>query len=174
MTGKALFTIGEIVGVHGLGGNLKVRSFAESIETYKPGINVQLKFSEKDDGTWYEILKSSNYKKGILLSLKGVGDINLAESFKGNEILVKKEDLPEPEENTYYWQDLIGLEVLDKKRGLIGKIDNIIQTGANDVFVVKPDKNSDKNEVLVPAIESVIKVVNINEGTMEIELPKGL
>ncbi|MCK5541920.1 MAG: 16S rRNA processing protein RimM [Desulfobacterales bacterium] len=174
MTGKALFIIGEVVGVHGLGGNLKVRSYAESIETYKPGINVKLKSSEKDDETWYEVLNASNHKKGILLSLKGVQDINLAQSLKGKEIFIKREDLPELEENAYFWQDLIGLEVLDKKRGSLGKIDSILQTGANDVFVVKTNKNGDKEEVLVPAIESVIISVNIKEGTMEIELPKGL
>ncbi len=174
MTGKALFIIGEVVGVHGLGGKLKVKSYADSIETYKPGINIKLKSSENDDETWYEILESSQYKKGILLSLKGVEDINLAECLKGKEILIKREDLPEPEENDYFWQDLIGLEVFDKKRGNIGRIDNIFQTGANDVFVVKQDKNGDKEEVLVPAIESVIIAVNIKEGTMEIELPKGL
>ena len=174
MTGKALFIIGEVVGVHGLVGKLKVRSYAESIETFKPGINVKLKFSENGEQDWYEILESSLYKKGILLSLKGVDDINLAECLKGRKILIKREDLPELEENDYLWQDLIGLEVFDKKRGNIGKIDSIIQTGANDVFVVKPDKNGDKEEVLVPAIESVIIIVNIKEGTMEIELPKGL
>ena len=174
MTGKTLFIIGEVVGVHGLGGNLKVRSYAESVETYKPGINVKLKSSDKDDETWYEVLNASNHKKGILLSLKGVQDINLAQSLKGKEIFIKREDLSEPEENSYFWQDLIGLEVLDKKRGVLGKIDSILQTGANDVFVVKQDKSGGKEEVLVPAIESVIIAVNIKEGTMEIELPKGL
>jgi 16S rRNA processing protein RimM len=174
MTEKALFIIGEVVGVHGLGGNLKVRSYAESIETYKTGINLKFKSPGKDNEAWYEVLKASIHKKGILLSLKGVKDINLAESFKGKEIFIKREDLAEPEGNTYFWQDLIGLQVFDKKRGLLGKIDNILQTGANDVFVVKRDKNGGKEEVLVPAIESVIIAVNIKEGTMEIELPKGL
>ena len=180
MTGKALFTIGEVVGVHGLGGRLKIRSYAESIETFAPGINIGFKTSGADDQVWYDIAASSNHKKGILLSLTGVEDIDLAESLKGKEIVIKREDLPESEENDYFWQDLIGLKVFDNKRGLLGRIDNIFQTGANDVLVVKPDKNRDKDnnrdkeEVLVPAIESVIKNVNIKEGTMEIELPKGL
>ncbi len=178
MTGKTLFTIGEVVGVHGLGGKLKVRSYAESIETFAPGINIGLKTSGVDDQVWYDIVASSNHKKGILLSLTGVEDIDFAESLKGKEIVIKREDLPELEENDYFWQDLIGLEVFDNKRGLLGRIDNIFQTGANDVLVVIPDtsrgKNRDKDEVLVPAIKSVIKNVNIKEGTMEIELPKGL
>lgn len=175
MTEKVLFTIGEVIGVHGLEGKLKVRSYADSIEAYKPGFNVKLEYSKskKDDGAWYEILKSSHHKKGILLSLKGVEDINLAESLKGKEILIKREDLPGLEENTYFWQDLIGLKVFDKKRGLLGKINNVFPTGANDVFVVKSAKD-DKKEVLVPAIESVIIAVNIKEGTMEIDLPEGL
>ncbi|MCD4743087.1 MAG: ribosome maturation factor RimM [Desulfobacteraceae bacterium] len=172
MPGTALFVIGEIVGVHGLDGKLRVRSYAESIEAYKPGFNVKLESSDKNDEAWYEIVKSSYHKKGILLSLKGVEDINIAESLKGKEILIKRGDLPEPEENAYFWQDLIGLEVFDKERGLLGKIDNVFPTGANDVFVVKSGKG--KKEVLIPAIESVIIAVNIKEGTMEIDLPEGL
>jgi 16S rRNA processing protein RimM len=174
MTEKELFTIGEIVGVHGLGGKLKVRSYAESVETFEPGISVKLKTSGAGDENWYEILESSNYKKGVLLALKGVEDISIAEQLKGKEVLIKRENLPETQENDYFWQDLIGLEVFDVKRGSIGKIDNIFQTGANDVFVVKSDKKDGKEEVLVPVIESVIKTVNIKEGTMEIELPEGL
>ena len=169
MARNALFTIGEVVGVHGLDGKLKVRSFAESIETFKPGIKVKLVSSDRTYETWYEVLKSSPFKKGILLSLKGIEDINLAEPLKGNEILVKRDDLPEPEENTYFWQDLIGLRVLDQKQGVLGIIENIIQTGANDVFVVKGEK-----EILVPVIESVIVNVNIQEGTIVIDLPDGL
>ncbi|MCP3898932.1 MAG: 16S rRNA processing protein RimM [Desulfobacteraceae bacterium] len=174
MTEKPLFIIGEVVGVHGLGGNLKVRSYAESIETYKSGINVKLKSKDNSDEEWYEVLKASNHKKGILLSLKGIQDIELAQSLKGKEIFIKRDDLPELEENDYFWQDLIGLKVFDKKRGALGKIDSIIETGANDVFVVKQDKNGSKKEVLVPAIESVIIAVNIKEGTMKVELPEGL
>jgi 16S rRNA processing protein RimM len=176
MPGKTLFIIGEVVGVHGLKGNMKVRSYAESIETYKPGVKVKLKSSGKEDGTWYKIARASNQSKGVLLSLQGVEDVNDAQSLKGKEIFVKREDLPEPEENNYFWEDLIGLEVFDKKQGALGKIDSIIETGANDVFVVKSDKDIRKGvkEVLVPAIESVIIAVNIKEGTMEIDLPKGL
>ncbi len=176
MTGKRLFLIGEVTGVHGLKGYLKVKSHAESIETYKPGIMVLLQSSLKEDKTWYEISKSSLHKRGVLLSLKGVDNIDTAQALRGSKILIKRDDLPEPEENAYFWQDLLGLEVIDKRRGSIGKIDNIIQTGANDVFVVKRgiDTDKDKGETLVPAIASVIIKVNIKEGTIEIDLPEGL
>ena len=168
--------IGEVVGVHGLRGKLKVRSYAESILTYKPGIKIKLQSSETLTGLWYEIIKASDQKKGMLLSLKGIEDADSAQALKNKEILIKREDLPELEENDYFWQDLIGLEVFDKKRGALGKIENIIETGANDVFVVKADKDIKKGEqeVLVPAIESVIIDVNIKEGRMEIDLPEGL
>lgn len=174
MPEKNLFIIGEVVGVHGLRGKLKIRSFAESIETYQPGIHVKLEPSTDGNEAWYEILESSPRKKGLLLSLKGVEDIDQAECLKGKEILINRNDLPKLEENTYLWQDLIGLDVFDNKRGKLGKIDSIIETGANDVFVVKPHKGVTKDEVLVPAIKSVIKAVNVEGGTMEIDLPEGL
>ncbi len=178
MTGKSLLIIGEIVGVHGLAGKLKVRSYAESVDTFKPGVRLNIKSSEVDDGVWHEVLASSAHKKGVLLTLKGVGDIDSALSLKGKEILIKREDIPcghgESEENTYFWQDLIGLEVFDIKQGILGRIVNVFKTGANDVFVVESREDNGNKETLVPAIESVIKDVNIEEGIIKIDLPQGL
>ncbi|MEN8211595.1 MAG: 16S rRNA processing protein RimM, partial [Thermodesulfobacteriota bacterium] len=83
----ASFTIGKVSGVHGLNGNLKVWSFAHSIESFTPGSKVFLKPAEKE-GKSFNILKVSPHKKGFLLSLEGIDNRNLAESFVGSEIII--------------------------------------------------------------------------------------
>ncbi|OQY01552.1 MAG: 16S rRNA processing protein RimM [Desulfobacteraceae bacterium 4572_130] len=168
---KNFFTIGRITGVHGLKGYLKVNSFAESISTFADGLKVFVKDVKDSSDKWYEILNSFPYKKGIALLLKGV-DRSIGKTFIGKEILINRNDLPEiNEENTWFWEDLIGLKVLDLKLGYLGKIDSVIATGSNDVFIVK---NNNKEERLVPCIASVICKVDIDNNEMKIKLPQGL
>lgn len=163
----ASFTIGKVTGVHGLGGNLKVWSFAESIETFRPGRTVLLKF-ENEEGSSYAITRAAPHKKGILLNLKGIDTRSLAEDLVGKDILIDREQLPEPEENTWYWQDLIGLDVIDGKKGRIGSITQIFPTGASDILVI----TRDSEETLVPMHRHFVKTVDIEKNTVTIDLPE--
>lgn len=167
MNRTASFTIGKVTGVHGLGGNLKVWSFAQSVDTFSSGRSVLLK-SEEEAGTQYTILQASPHKKGILLFLEGVDTRELAEDLVGKEILIDRDQLPEPEEDTWYWQDLVGLDVFDHEKGFIGKITEIFPTGANDVLVVT-DKT---RETLVPMHRHFIGKIDIDAGTVEVTLPE--
>ncbi|MBT3176416.1 MAG: 16S rRNA processing protein RimM [Desulfobacula sp.] len=161
------FTIGKVTGVHGLNGNLKVWSFAESVNTFCPGIIVLLK-SEEEDGERFTIIKALSYKKGIILSLKGIDTRNLAEDLIGKEIFINRNQLPEPEEDTWYWQDLLGLGVIDHKKGFIGRITDIFPTGANDVLVVT-DKDQ---ETLVPMHKHFVESVDLEKNILQTKLPE--
>ncbi len=166
--GKASsFTIGKVTGVHGLGGNLKVWSYAESIETFCPGNSVLLK-SENDEGTVYTILKASPHKKGVLLTLEGIDNRNLAEDLVGYELLIERDQLEEPEEDTWYWEDLYGVDVFDYQKGFIGKITEIFPTAADDILVVKDGDN----ETLIPMNKHFVKSVDIENNTLEAALPE--
>ncbi|MCD4676899.1 MAG: ribosome maturation factor RimM [Desulfobacula sp.] len=167
MNKTASFTIGKVTGVHGLNGNLKVWSFAQSIDTFCPGRSVLLKTGEQD-GRLYSILKASPHKKGILLFLEGVDNRNLAEDLVGKEILIDRDQLPEPVEDTWYWQDLLGLDVFDHQKGFIGQISDIFPTGANDVLVVT---DNDK-ETLVPMHKNFVESVDIEKKTVKTTLPE--
>jgi 16S rRNA processing protein RimM len=162
-----LFTIGQVTGIHGLGGNLKVRSFAESADTFSPGKSVLLT-SEDDAGQRYTILKATPQRKGILLFLEGIDNRELAEDLVGKKIFIDRAQLTEPEEDTWYWQDLLGLDVFDDRKGFIGKITDIIPTGANDVLVVT-DKT---RETLVPMHKHFVDSVNIETGIVRTTLPE--
>ena len=161
------FTIGKVTGVHGLNGNLKGWFFAESVNTFCPGIIVLLK-SEEEDGERFTIIKALSYKKGIILSLKGIDTRNLAEDLIGKEIFINRNQLPEPEEDTWYWQDLLGLGVIDHKKGFIGRITDIFPTGANDVLVVT-DKDQ---ETLVPMHKHFVESVDLEKNILQTKLPE--
>ncbi len=170
MTNKTTsFTIGKVTGVHGLNGNLKVWSFADSINTFYPGRSVLLK-SEEEQGETFTILQALPHKKGIILSLKGVDSRSLAEDLIGKEILIDRDQLPIPEEDVWYWQDLLGLNVFDHQEGFIGKITNIFPTGANDVLVVT-DK---EKETLVPMHKHFVESIDLEKKTMQTTLPPEL
>lgn len=168
MSRTSLFTLGKVTGVHGLKGFVKVRSFAESISTFAPGINLLIKGSG-EGGSWYRLLEASSHKKGLLILLEGV-DREMAERLVGKELLIQREDLPALDENTYYWEDLIGLTVTDTVSGYLGRVHSVIATGSNDVFVVREGKR----EVMVPALSKVVLRVDIENNQMVIHLPEAL
>jgi 16S rRNA processing protein RimM len=170
---KTLFTLGVVTGVHGLKGFLKVRSFAGSLETFRSGLEMVVRRPGKADKC-YTILKASPHKKGLLMQLSGV-DRDVAETLVGAELLVDRRLLPEPEDDAYFWEDLIGLKVTDKTLGFLGTIDSIMETGSNDVFVVKNRGKGGKNqEILVPGLASVVVGVDLDRGEMTVDLPEGL
>ncbi|MCG8565892.1 MAG: ribosome maturation factor RimM [Desulfobacterales bacterium] len=173
MTSEAtLLTIGKVTGVHGLAGNLKIWSYAESADTFKKGCTVLLcKEDHPDDpGIPHVIQSASDWKKGVLLRLKGVVDRNGAEALMGYLVRMDKADLPELEEDTWYWQDLIGLKVTDENRGDLGQIKDIFPTGAQDILVIK----NGKEEVLVPMHKEFVLSVDLEAGVVETRLPEGL
>ncbi len=167
MTRAASFTIGRVTGVHGLDGKLKVWSFAESAETFCSGKTVLLQ-TEDSPGRAYRIVRAGAHKKGILLSLEGVDTRQAAEDLVGSDIIIDRDQLPEPEKDTWYWQDLMGLEVIDRQRGCIGTITNIFPTGANDVLVV----TDDNGETLVPMHRNFVKSVDLEKNTLKTDLPE--
>lgn len=190
-----MITIGEITGVHGIKGYVKIRSFADSPNIFTQGIrlfvdspkktdnitNDNLKYSNKSvnnqkSGVSYKIATATPHKKGIILLFEGVNR-DIAETLVGKNISISKDDLPELEDDAYYWEDLIGIEVIDINLGSLGAIDHIIPTGSNDVFVVKTsniNKKSERSEILIPALSWVILSVDLNSRRMTVDLPEGL
>lgn len=168
-------TIGKVTGVHGLGGNLKVWSWAQSPDTFTQGLIVVLKNENEtlDPGREYVISRTGRYKKGVLLSLEGVSTREAAESLVGKLVLVDKTSLPDLDEDTWYWQDLIGLTVVDACEGELGKVEQLFPTGADDILVVTDKTPQGKREVLIPMNAVFVKDVNLDTGVIKTELPQG-
>lgn len=168
-------TIGKVTGVHGLGGNLKVWSWAQSPDTFAQGLTVLLKNENETlgPGREYVITRTGRYKKGVLLSLEGVSTREASESLVGKFVLVDKTNLPELDEDTWYWQDLIGLTVMDTCVGELGTVEQLFPTGADDIMVVTNKTCQGKQEVLIPMNAVFVKDVNLKTGVITTELPQG-
>lgn len=161
--------IGKIIGVHGLKGTNKLLSYAESLSIFKPGSSILVR---RPDGREkpYTIVWVRPHSKNALMCLKGVANRDAAGALVGSQVFIDKAELPELEEDTFYWFDLIGLDVFTTEEKYLGRIESIIQTGSNDVYVVK-NRNA---EVLIPALESVVLTIDLENGRMQVDLPKGL
>ena len=93
-----------------------------------------------------------------------------AKTLVGADLQIEKAALPVLETGVFYWYELIGLQVFTTDDRYIGRLVSIIRTGANDVYVVK----NDRTEILIPALESVVKVIDIDANSMRVDLPDGL
>jgi len=161
---KGYVLIGEIIGTHGVKGTARFRSYAESLAVFEPGRPVIVR-ERTGRETSREISWVKHHRRTPLLSLKGINDRNQAEELLGAEIFIPKAELPSPEDGSFYWFDLIGIAVY-----YLGRIESIMETGSNDVYVVQDGKK----EVLIPALESVVVQIDIQQKRMQVDLPEGL
>jgi 16S rRNA processing protein RimM len=158
------------VSAHGVGGTIKVYSYADSPALFNQGNNILVKNPDNSNEKSYRIKWSAPHSRFLLLMFEGVDSRSAADNLKGSELFIEKAVLPELEENTYYWEDIIGLSVYTEDDIFLGRVDSIIETGSNDVYVVKDGKR----EILIPAIESVIKLIDLDLKKMKVNLPEGL
>ena len=133
---KGYVLIGKIVGVHGLKGTNKFKSYAESLSVFHPGQSILI-CDNRNRETRVEISWVKSHTKTPLISLKGVTDRERAEELIGAELYLPEADLPEVDDDTYYWFELIGIEVYTTRGDYLGRITSVFPTGSNDVYVVR-------------------------------------
>ncbi len=161
--------MGKVVGTHGIKGTLKVYSDSESWSLFDSGSSIFIRNPDGSVNLW-QIKWVRPHKRFLLLSLVGVSTLEAAQDLKGAQVLVDKTTLPQLEEGAYYWFDLMGLHVFSMDGSLLGKIESIIETGSNDVYVVR----NGNRETLIPALAKVVKAVDLENRTMQVDLPEGL
>lgn len=159
--------VGVITKTHGLKGGVKVYPTTDDPEKLSVGRTV---FLDTAEGQVEAVIKTSSvFKKLFILTFEEFSDIDEVEGFKGCDILA--ESTPEElSEGEYYVDDLIGLSVFDEEGNELGTLNEVIVTGANDVYVVA----GASGERLIPAIRDCILSVDIEEGTMKVHLLPGL
>jgi 16S rRNA processing protein RimM len=168
-----LVQLGKIIGAHGIRGAVKIYSYAESAESFTTQHSVIVQDPAGRQAT-YTLLECRPHKQILRVTLKNVTTRNQAEALMGCGVYVTKKSLPQLNEDTYYWSDLIGMTVMDTEGNDLGRLSQIIQTGANDVYVVTSTDHQGPAEILVPAIEQVIIDIDVDRKQMVVELPEGL
>jgi 16S rRNA processing protein RimM len=158
-----LLTVGKIVGVHGVGGWVKIESFTEPrlrIFAYRPW---RLKQAESE----IEIESAQGHEqgKGMVAKLPGCDDREAAVAVVGAEIRIPRSALPKPKRGEFYWADLEGLEVVTVDGASLGKVSHLFATGANDVLVVRGER-----ERLIPYVTGqFVKKVDLDGGRITVD-----
>lgn len=164
---RDLYNVGKIVGTHGVKGEVKVASITDFPENrYKVKNILYLNDLEHP----VEIQSVRQHKGMYLLKFTSIPDLTEAEKLRGT-ILKGTREKDELASNEFYYSDIIGLTVIDKNLGKLGTIKEILSPGANDVWVVKAPKTKD---ILIPYIPSVVLNVDLENKTVETDLPEGL
>lgn len=147
---EQFLTVGKIINTHGVKGEVKVLPSTDDVKRFN-----ELKEAYINDQL-FKIVGVKFQPGKVILKIEGIESIEEAEKFKNQYIKVKRENAVKLPEDSYYEADIIGSVVYDEVGKRLGKIDEIIYTGSNEVYWIK-----DKNEVLIPAIKDVILDVDI-------------
>ena len=163
------FAIGRVVKPHGLRCGMKAVSYLE--ENGHLGC-IEEVFLEvlRGEGHPFRVEHLEIRKKGFILKLQGIEDPGSAGRWTGADILADASLLEKLPEGEYYWRDLIGLHVHSEEGTFLGKIEAVFPTGSNDVYVCA----GGEREILLPAIEDVIRKIDTEKGIMVVRLLKGM
>lgn len=155
--------LGSITGGHGIKGGIKVFSYTDPVEAifdYSPWI------LRKGQTEKRVVIENGQVQgKRLIVRIEGVDSRDLADELAGFEIHVDRQVLPDLEEGTYYWFQLVGFKVSNQQGDLLGVVADFLETGANDVIVVQSTEESvDSKERLIPYVEGdiVLKVDHDN------------
>ncbi len=169
MTEK-LYRVGNVVNTHGIKGELRIVSITDFPEDrFKTGAKLILKKNGKT--TEFTVESSRPHKSFILVKFQGYDNINDVEQFVKSEVFAQGEETSELKDGEFLYKQIIGLTVIDKDLGEVGKVAEIIELGSNDVWVVRGTKYK---EILLPYITDVIKNVDLDKQIVEVEIPDGL
>lgn len=164
-----LFKVGVITSTHGIKGEVKVFPTTDDANRFKKLKKVILDTGkEKID---MEIAGVRFFKNMVILKFKGIDDINDVEKYRKAELYVTRENAVPLKKNEYYIADLIGMDVVSDEDEELGVIDDVLQTGANDVYVIK---KAGCQDLLIPAIKDCVKEVDVEGGKMIVHLLEGL
>ncbi|HEY3698718.1 MAG TPA: ribosome maturation factor RimM [Spongiibacteraceae bacterium] len=167
-----LVVIGRFTGIFGLKGWLKVYSYTDPLENFLKYNYCQIQ--RHDIWQAAEIAEGRVHGKGMVVRLKGIDDPEQAAAYTGCDIAVAATQLPLLPESEFYWRQLEGLQVIvdhpQRGRLALGQVDHLLETGANDVLVVKGDEHSiDRRERLIPYLEQVVLEIDLAAQLMRVD-----
>ena len=161
--------IGQIVNTFGIKGMVKIKPFTDDINRFDKLKKVYIK--NKDGKKEYQIQEVKYHKNMVLMKLEGIDTPEQADLLRQSYLLVNRDDEEPLEEGVYYIVDLIGLEVYTDEGVLLGNVDDIFNTGSNDIYVVKDEMGK---QILLPGIPEVLKNVDLEKGRITVHLIPGL
>jgi len=148
---------------------MRVFSYLESDGTLTRLTEVVLR-KKGEEGRVFKVRGVKPKGKTFILTVEGIEDAEAAGRWSGADVFASSSILEELQPGEYYWKDLIGLRVVTEEGRYLGRVEDIMPTGSNDVYVCR----GGEREILLPAVEDVVRKVDFGEGTMVVKLYKGL
>lgn len=166
---EEILQVGVISSTHGVRGEVKVFPTTDDVKRFKRLKEVILDTGKEQMTLEIEGVKF--FKQFAILKFKGFDNINDIEKYKGKSLFVTRKNAVKLKKDEYFIADLIGLKVLDEEEKEIGELKDVIETGANDVYVITM---SDGKELLLPAIKQCVLAVDVEGGTIKVHILEGL
>ncbi|MGE5222336.1 MAG: ribosome maturation factor RimM [Omnitrophica WOR_2 bacterium] len=163
----AFLAVGKLRRPHGVHGEMLMEVLTDFPERLKKGATLYI-------GDEHQPLKLASlrwHNQGMLVTFRGVDTPENAGELRNLIAYVQSKDRPPLDEGEYYHHQLLGLKVYDEEGAILGEVTQILETGANDVLVVQPESGA---EILLPALDSVILEVNLEEAKMRVHVLPGL
>ena len=161
-----LIEVGKIINTHGLRGEVKAAAWTDTPDVFE---GLERVYEKKEIPLTIRRVKYQ--KNNLILQFAELSTIEEAEALKNTILYADRADLGELPEGVYYIADLIGMTVQDEDGEKIGTIKEVLQTGANDVYVVRREE---KKDLLIPVIEDAVKGVDLEKRTVTVTLLDGL
>jgi 16S rRNA processing protein RimM len=154
--------MGRIIAPFGIKGWVKLKVFTETAESL---LDYPTWWLASENG-WqkHEVAEAEFHAKGLVVRLQGFSDRTQADALTGVDVGVPRDALPESKPDEFYWVDLVGLDVVNKQGEQLGKIEGLVETGANDVLVVRGER-----ERLIPYIASTIMAVDLQSRRVVVD-----
>ncbi|SFX29359.1 ribosome maturation factor RimM [Marinospirillum alkaliphilum] len=161
--------LGKITSIFGVKGWVKVYSYTDPMENLLKYSSWQVLHNGQRRN--FRKLDGKRHGKGLIARLEGIETPEAARLLAGAEILLSRSELPDLPQGEYYWSQLVGLDVYNQQGQFYGKVDYLLETGANDVLVVKPCTGSlDQEDRLIPwRMPEVVRQVDLEAGRLEVD-----
>lgn len=164
-----LLRLGVVTGTHGLRGDLRVRPLTDDSSALLAAREVFLR-DRQGELTACRVAEVKAHKAGLLLRLQGRENIEAVQSLVGCEVLMPRAELPELTDEEYYWFELEGMRVVDRRCGELGVLEEMFSTAAHDIYVVR----GRYGEVLIPAVAAFVVEIDREGRRLLVDLPEGL
>lgn len=165
---EQMLRVGVITSTHGVRGEVKVFPTTDDAKRFKTLKKVILDGREPLD---LSIEQVKFFKNMVILKFKGYDNINDVETWRQRDLLITRDQAVELKEDEYFITDLIGLTVVNEEEAVLGRVKDVLETGANDVYVVELTGGK---ELLLPAIKDCILNVDLEGGRMKVHVLDGL
>ena len=167
-----MIVLGRLVAPYGVRGWFKLHAFAGDPAAWCAMPQWWLAADpEQEAGAWqaYRLEQVREHGKGLIAKLVGVDDRTAAEALQGSYVGAPREAMPATDDDEFYWDDLVGLAVVNAKGESLGRVSSVISAAASDVLVVHEGEGEQQQERLLPFVGSVVLDVNVSAGEIRVD-----